>query len=122
MPLIQWLTKWMFRGAFFFAFFALFAFALNNPHEVAVHFFFGTVWRTSVVMLVLVVFAAGLVLGVLAMVPRWWRQRRTTIEAASTPATTGATINANANASASAFGAGALLTSNSTPTGGPIAH
>lgn len=69
---LAWLLKWIAKAAIFFT---LFAFALNNQQDVTVHFFFGTQWRTSLVMLVLVAFAAGLALGVLAMVPRWWRHR-----------------------------------------------
>ena len=64
---------WLLRAAIFFA---LFAFALNNQHEVTVHFFFGTQWRASLVLVVLAAFTLGLVLGVLGIVPRWWRQRR----------------------------------------------
>ena len=69
---LAWLLKWMVKAAIFFT---LFAFALNNQQDVTVHFFFGTQWRTPMVLLVLVAFAAGLMLGVLAMVPRWWRHR-----------------------------------------------
>jgi len=64
---------WLFRA---FIFFALFAFALNNQQEVAVHWFFGFEWRAPMVIIVLTAFAAGCAVGVLAMVPRWWRQRR----------------------------------------------
>ena len=70
---LMWLLKWMLKAAIFFT---LFAFALNNQQEVTVHFFFGTQWRTSLVLVVLIVFAAGLGIGALGMVPRWWKQRR----------------------------------------------
>ena len=66
---------WLVRA---FIFFALFAFALNNQQEVAVHWFFGFEWRAPMVIIVLVAFAAGCAIGVLAMVPSWWRQRRVT--------------------------------------------
>lgn len=69
---LVWLLKWILKAAIFFT---LFAFALNNQHEATVRFFFGTQWRAPMVLVVLVAFAAGLVLGALAMVPRWWRQR-----------------------------------------------
>ncbi|MCW5636507.1 MAG: LapA family protein [Rubrivivax sp.] len=72
---------WLFRAALFFA---LFAFALNNQHPVAVHWFFGLEWHTPLVIVVLLAFALGAVLGVLAMVPSWWRARRS--GAASAPA------------------------------------
>jgi len=69
---LMWLLKWVLKAAIFFA---LFAFALNNQQDATVHLFFGTEWRAPLVLVVLAAFAAGLVAGVLAMVPRWWRQR-----------------------------------------------
>ena len=57
-------------------FFTLFAFALNNQQDTTVHFFFGTQWRAPQVLIVLSTFAAGVAVGVLGMVPRWWKQRR----------------------------------------------
>lgn len=76
------ILTWLIRA---FIFFTLFAFALNNQHEIAVHWFFGAQWRAPLVIVVLVAFAAGMALGVLAMVPRWWRQRRLTQRQARTP-------------------------------------
>jgi lipopolysaccharide assembly protein A len=35
------------------------------------------VWKTPLIILVLIAFTAGVVIGVLGMVPRWWRHRRT---------------------------------------------
>ncbi|HEX6721010.1 MAG TPA: LapA family protein [Burkholderiaceae bacterium] len=64
---------WLIRA---FIFFTLFAFALNNQHDAIVHWFFGAQWRAPLVIVVLAAFGAGLGLGVLAMMPRWWRQRR----------------------------------------------
>ena len=64
---------WLLRGLLFFA---LFAFALNNLHTVTVNWFFGVRWNAPLVIVVLVVFGAGCALGVLAMVPAWWRHRR----------------------------------------------
>jgi uncharacterized integral membrane protein len=64
---------WVFWG---FVFFALFAFALNNKAETTVHWFFGYEWHTSMVIVVASAFVAGLVVGVLAMVPRMWRAHR----------------------------------------------
>ena len=63
---------WLLKAAIFFT---LFAFALNNQQDATVHFFFGTQWRAPLVLVVLVAFAAGLVFGVLGMVPRWWKHR-----------------------------------------------
>jgi lipopolysaccharide assembly protein A len=71
MKLLQWLAKWMFRAAIFFT---VFAFALNNAQDTTVNFFFGTSWRAPTVVVVLAAFALGLALGVLFMVPRWWRK------------------------------------------------
>jgi lipopolysaccharide assembly protein A len=68
-----WLLKWILKAAIFFT---LFAFALNNQQEVTVHFFFGTRWHAPQVLVVLIVFAIGVAVGVLGMVPRWWRSAR----------------------------------------------
>ena len=59
-----------------FIFFTLFAFALNNEQPVVLHWFFGATWKAPLVIVVLVAFAGGAALGVLAMVPAWWRHRR----------------------------------------------
>jgi uncharacterized integral membrane protein len=64
---------WLFRA---FIFFTLFAFALNNQQPATVRWFFGAEWRSPMVIVVLVAFAAGCAIGVLAMVPSWWRHRR----------------------------------------------
>jgi lipopolysaccharide assembly protein A len=64
---------WLLRA---FVFFALFAFALNNQQDTVVHWFFGVEWHTRLVMVVLAAFALGCALGVLAMVPAWWRHKR----------------------------------------------
>lgn len=69
---LLWLLKWMLKAAIFFT---LFAFALNNQQDATVQFFFGTHWRAPLVLVVLAAFTAGVVIGVLGMVPRWWLQR-----------------------------------------------
>lgn len=68
---MKYLT-WLLKAAIFFT---LFAFALNNQQNVDVNFFFGTVWRTPMVVLVLVAFASGLAVGVVVMLPQWWKRR-----------------------------------------------
>ncbi len=73
---------WLLKAAIFFT---LFAFALNNQQEATVHFFFGTQWRAPLVLVVLTAFALGLVVGVLGMVPRWWRQRTAAQRVLPTP-------------------------------------
>jgi putative membrane protein len=70
---LLWLLQWMLKAAIFFI---LFAFALNNQHEAVVHFFFSAQWQAPMVLLLLVAFVLGVAVGVLGMVPRWWRQRQ----------------------------------------------
>ena len=67
------LIVWLLRA---FIFFALFAFALNNQQAATINWFFGVQWHARMVILVLVAFAAGCAIGVLAMLPSWWRHRR----------------------------------------------
>jgi putative membrane protein len=64
---------WLLRAALFVL---LFAFALNNQHETHVNGFFGREWRGPMVFVVLAAFGLGAAVGVLAMLPGWWRQRR----------------------------------------------
>lgn len=67
------LLLWLFRA---FVFFTLFAFALNNQQNATVRWFFGAEWQAPMVIVVLAAFAAGAAVGVLAMLPSWWRERR----------------------------------------------
>jgi lipopolysaccharide assembly protein A len=76
---------WLFRA---FIFFTLFAFALNNQQAAIVRWFFGVEWHAPMVMIVLVAFAGGCAIGVLAMLPSWWRHRR--VAQAQVPAPTAA--------------------------------
>jgi len=91
---LAWVLKWLLKAAIFFT---LFAFALNNQHDATVHFFFGTVWRAPLILVVLTAFAAGLGAGALAMVPRWWHQRsaarRAKLSETSKPPESGSTLN-----------------------------
>ena len=82
---LMWLLQWILKAAIFFT---LFAFALNNQDDVVVHFFFGTQWRAPLVLVVLAAFTCGVAVGVLGMVPRWWRQRRVARQAAQVQADT----------------------------------
>lgn len=68
-----WSLKWLLKAAIFFT---LFAFALNNQQDTTVHFFFGNQWQAPQVLVVLTAFAIGVAVGVVGMVPWWWRQRR----------------------------------------------
>ena len=74
---------WLLRG---FIFFTLFAFALNNQQGATVHWFFGVEWNAPMVIIVLAAFAAGCVIGVLAMLPGWWRRRQVATSASSAAA------------------------------------
>ncbi|HSV52741.1 MAG TPA: LapA family protein [Burkholderiaceae bacterium] len=76
---LMWLLKWMLKAAIFFT---LFAFALNNQQDATVHFFFGTRWSAPLVLVVLTAFACGVAIGVLGMVPRWWKHRSAAQKAA----------------------------------------
>ena len=77
---ILWLLKWVLKAAIFFT---LFAFALNNQQDTTVYFFFGTQWRAPQVLVVLMAFTAGVAVGVLGMLPRWWAQRKPALTASS---------------------------------------
>jgi uncharacterized integral membrane protein len=81
MKRLLWLLQWVLKAAVFFT---LFAFALNNQQDTRVHFFFGTFWQAPTVLVVLTSFALGVAVGVLGMVPRWWRQRQAAQQAQQT--------------------------------------
>ena len=67
------LLAWLLRAIVLLA---LFAFALNNQQSVTLNWFFGYAWTARLVIIVLAVFVAGVVFGVLAMTPSWWRHRQ----------------------------------------------
>ena len=73
MKRLLWLLQWLLKATIFFT---LFAFALNNQQETRVNFFFSTHWSAPTVLVVLSAFTLGVVVGVLGMVPRWWRERQ----------------------------------------------
>jgi uncharacterized integral membrane protein len=60
-----------------FIFLFLFIFALMNSAPVELRFFFGQSWELPLALLLLVFFAGGILLGVLAMVGVLFRERRT---------------------------------------------
>jgi uncharacterized integral membrane protein len=84
-----WLLQWTLKAAIFLM---LFAFALNNQEDVQVRFFWGLQWRSPLVLVLLAFFAAGVVVGVLGMVPRWWRQRRLAKQFLAAPIGTSASV------------------------------
>ena len=82
--------SWLLKAAIFFT---LFAFALNNQQAVVVNLFFGTMWKAPLVLVVLATFSVGLALGVLLMMPRWWKKRHTIRLASLQPSTSAASLN-----------------------------
>ncbi|MBA2674077.1 LapA family protein [Ramlibacter sp.] len=82
---MKYLT-WLLKAAIFFT---LLAFALNNQQDTTVHFFFGTQWRAPMVLVVLAAFGIGVAVGVLGMVPRWWKHRSAARRAAPAAALPG---------------------------------
>lgn len=77
MSYLGWLLKAL-------VFFTLFAFALNNQHETQLNWFFGLQWHAPTVLIVLAVFALGLVTGALARAP-WQRAKNNTPAPARPP-------------------------------------
>jgi len=69
----MWLLQWTLKAAIFFT---LFAFELNNQEDILVHFFFGASWRAPLIVVVLSIFVLGVAVGVMGMLPRWWKLRR----------------------------------------------
>ncbi len=90
----MWLLQLVLKAAIFFT---LFAFALNNQHDAVVHFFFGTTWNAPLVLVLLTVFVMGVAVGVMGMVPRWWKHRRLAhmVTPASSDSSTTATSSAD---------------------------
>lgn len=72
MKLLKYLS-WTLRAALFLM---LLLFALKNTDPVTLRFFFGESWQISLVLLLLIFFAFGAVLGVLAGVSRVLQHRR----------------------------------------------
>ena len=96
---------WLLKAAIFFT---LFAFALNNQRDVVVHFFFGTQWQAPLVLVVLLAFSAGVIVGIVGMVPRWWKHRKAAQRAASQPPAAEAAAPAAAATSEASFKADTL--------------
>jgi uncharacterized integral membrane protein len=90
----MWLLQLVLKAAIFFT---LFAFALNNQHDAVVHFFFGTTWSAPLVLVLLTVFVMGVAVGVIGMVPRWWKHRQLA-QMANTPSTAQAKSSATSSA------------------------
>ena len=67
------LLLWLLRGLVFFL---LLGFALKNDALVTLRFFFESEWRLPLILVILVAFAAGVLLGVTAAVMTMLHQRR----------------------------------------------
>lgn len=69
MRYISWLLQ-------MFVFIVLLGFALKNSQPVTLHYFFGYEWQSTLVIALLLFFAVGAALGILATLGIWFRQRR----------------------------------------------
>ena len=65
--------NWLWRAALFIA---LLGFALKNDQSVTLQYFFGHQWESPLVIILLIFFAAGAIVGVVVMLPDVLRQRR----------------------------------------------
>jgi uncharacterized integral membrane protein len=65
--------NWIFRAILFIV---LLGFAVKNDQPVTLHYFFGYEWQSSLVIVLLIFFAAGTAVGVLAMFTNVLQQRR----------------------------------------------
>ena len=69
---MRYLT-WLLRIALFFV---LLGFAVKNDQPVVLRYFFGYEWQSSLVVALLLFFAAGVCVGMLALLGNIFRQRR----------------------------------------------
>jgi putative membrane protein len=67
------ILSWILRIILFLA---LFLFALKNTDSVNLRLYFDQVWQAPLILLLLVFFAAGAAMGVLATLATVFRQRR----------------------------------------------
>ncbi len=65
--------NWIIRVVLFIA---LLGFAIKNDQPVALRYFFGYEWQSYLVVVLLIFFSVGAVVGVLAMFPKLMQQRR----------------------------------------------
>ena len=64
---------WLLRAVMFIV---LLGFAVKNDQPVVLRYFFGYEWQASLVVILLVFFAVGMGIGVLAVLGNVFRQRR----------------------------------------------
>lgn len=69
---MKYLT-WLLRG---FLFLILLSFAVKNDQPVVLSYFFGYEWHASLVLVLLLFFAMGTVIGMLALLSTLLRQRK----------------------------------------------
>lgn len=69
---MRYLT-WLLRAILFFV---LLGFAVKNDQPVVLHYFFGYEWQSSLVVALLLFFAMGVGIGMLALLGNIFRQRR----------------------------------------------
>lgn len=65
--------NWIFRAALFIV---LLGFAVKNDQPVTLRYFFGYEWQSSLVIVVLIFFAFGAIVGVISMLGNVLRLRR----------------------------------------------
>jgi putative membrane protein len=68
---------WFLRGTLFIVLLGL---AIKNSGEVELRFFFDAVWQAPLSLVMLISLVAGVVLGMLALLPQVIRQRRSSGE------------------------------------------
>jgi len=64
---------WLLRAVIFIV---LLGFAVKNDQPVVLRYFFGYEWQASLVVILLLFFAVGMGIGVLAVLGNIYRQRR----------------------------------------------
>lgn len=64
---------WLLRAVLFFM---LLGFAVKNDQPVVLRYFFGYEWQASLVVILLLFFAVGVAVGMLALLSNIFRQRK----------------------------------------------
>jgi lipopolysaccharide assembly protein A len=57
-------------------FILMLGFALKNADPVELHYYLGYVWRAPLSLMLLMTFCGGALVGIIACLPTWIRQRR----------------------------------------------
>jgi uncharacterized integral membrane protein len=72
----RWIMRYMMWFLRAVLFLILLGFAMKNDQIVVLHYFFGYEWQTSLILILLLFFAVGVSVGVLAVLGNIFRQRR----------------------------------------------